>query len=197
MNKTAYLIRHGLIQSNEDHVYAGRNAEKLTESGEKEADRVGREIAGFGIMRIYTSPLQRTLQTAEILNRHCNAELIKDENLTEIELGPWTGLSKDEVQKNYPSQYETWVNRPGQFDAAGMETLDSVQQRVVRSLNRFLHSGSESVAAFVTHAVAVKTAVLHFRRLPMDLYHRIDVPNLCIYRVDFNEHGNGEVERLK
>ncbi|MGA7878219.1 MAG: histidine phosphatase family protein, partial [Desulfoferrobacter sp.] len=102
MNKIVYLVRHGLIRSNEEDVYAGRNSEKLTERGKNRAEQLGLEIEGWGIQLIQTSPLRRTVQTAEILNRYCNAELIKDPDLIEIDLGPWSGLSKDEVRRRYP-----------------------------------------------------------------------------------------------
>lgn len=151
----------------------------------------------MGIEVIYTSPLQRTLQTAEILNRYFNAKLIEDQDLIEMDLGPWTGLSKDQVWAKYPSQYRTWLENPAQFKAAGIETLESVQARVVSSLNRFIQSEPEETAAFVTHSVAVKVAVLHYRQLSLDWYHKIDVPNLAVYRVNFNDYSNGRVERLK
>jgi len=197
MDKTAYLIRHGLIRSNAEGIYAGRSSEGLTEEGRNQADRVGRDIAGFGIEVIHTSPLQRTVQTAQILNRYCNARLVEDRDLIEMDLGPWTALSKDQVLAKYPSAYRTWLDHPAQFKEAGIETLESVQERVVRSLNRFLQSQREKIAAFVTHSVAVKVLVLHFRGLPMDWYHRIEVPNLALYRVLFNDHGNNRVDRLK
>lgn len=197
MGKTAYLIRHGLIRSNEEEVYAGRNCEGLTDKGKEQADRIGRQIEGLGIEVIYTSPLQRTVQTAKILNHYCNSKLIEDRDLIELDLGHWTGLSKDQVWAKYPVQYRAWLDNPSQFKEAGIESLESVQERVLSSLNRFLQLRPEKTAAFVTHSVAVKVAVLHYRKLSLDWYHEIEVPNLAVYRVSFNDDIDGRVERLK
>jgi len=196
MDKTVYLIRHGLIQSNAEEVYAGRSSEGLTDEGKKQAHHIGQEIKSCGIEVIYTSPLQRTVQTARILNSYINAKLFEDVDLIEMDLGPWTSLSKDQVREKYPSDYRIWVDRPAQFENAAIETLESVRERVVRSLERFLQSQPDKIAAFVTHSVAIKVAVLHYRGLSMDLYHRIEVPNLAVYRLIFNDHGNESVERL-
>jgi probable phosphoglycerate mutase len=196
VNKTLYLIRHGLIRSNIKEVYAGRNEEKLTDSGVERARQIGKEMQDWGIKAIYTSPLARTVQTAQILNEHINAKLILEPDLIEMNLGPWTGLSKYEVTMNYPVEYRTWYERPSAFKMSGIETLDEVLKRVLRFMDKFLNAESEKIAAMVTHAVAVKCAVLHYERLPLDSYHRIDVPNLSVRRLTSNEKGI-TIERLK
>jgi len=196
MNKIVYLVRHGLIRSNEEDVYAGRNSEKLTERGKNRAEQLGLEIEGWGIQLIQTSPLRRTVQTAEILNKYCNAELIKDPDLIEIDLGPWSGLSKDEVRRRYPDYYKTWIEHPEDFDQPGVESLESVKQRVVHCFERFLAS-ERRIAAFVTHSVAVKVAVLYYEKKALNLYHKVDVPNLSVHRITFEQQGNARVMRLK
>ena len=168
MDKIVYLVRHGLIRSNEEDVYAGRNSEKLTERGKKHAEQLGREMESWGIQLIQASPLRRTVQTAEILNKYCNAQLVKDPGLIEIDLGPWTGLSKDEVRRRYPDHYKSWIEHPEDFEQPGVESLESVRDRVVHSFERFLASEPDRVAAFVTHSVAVKVAVLHYEKKPLN-----------------------------
>ncbi len=197
MHKTLYLIRHGVIQSNLEDIYAGRSSEGLTAVGVARAEQLGQEIGQWGIQAIYCSPLQRTLQTAQILNRYCRTELIIDEDLNELDLGKWTGLSKAEVYTRYPAQYRIWISNPGQFREDGMESLAQVRQRVLRSANRFVQGEQPQSAAFVTHAVAVKLLVLHYRQLPMDLYHKVEAPNLCVYRVTIDGQNGASVDRLK
>lgn len=197
MNKIVYLVRHGLIRSNEKDVYAGRSSEELTERGERRAEKLGGEMEDWGIQLIQASPLRRTVQTAEILNKYCNAQLIKDPDLIEIDLGPWTGLSKGEVWRRYPDYYKSWIEHPEDFNQPGVENLESVRNRVVHSFERFLASERDKIATFVTHSVAVKVAVLHYEERPLSLYHKVDVPNLSVHRIIFNQHGKAEVVRLK
>lgn len=197
MHKILYLIRHGVIQSNLEDIYAGRSSEGLTAVGVAQAEQLGLEIGQWGIQAIYCSPLRRTLQTGQILNRHCQAELIIDEDLNELDLGKWTGLSKAQVYARYPAQYRIWISNPGQFREDGMESLIQVRQRVLRSANRFVQGEQPQIAAFVTHAVAVKLLVLHYRELSMDLYHKVEAPNLCVYRVTLHGQDGASVDRLK
>jgi len=197
MHKTLFLIRHGVIQSNLEDIYAGRSPEGLTAVGVERAEQLGQEIGAWGIRAIYCSPLRRTLQTAQILNHYCRTELIIDQDLIEIELGKWTGLSKAQVYARYPAEYRIWISNPAQFREDGMESLVQVQQRVLRSANRFAEGEQPQIAAFVTHAVAVKLLVLHYRGLPMDHYHKIEAPNLSVYRVTICGQDGASVDRLK
>ena len=197
MHKTLYLIRHGVIRSNLEDVYAGRSPESLTDDGVVQAEQLGGVIEDWGIQAIYSSPLRRTLQTAQILNRYCKADLSIDGDLNEIDLGRWTGLSKPEVSARYPAEYRVWVSNPEQFREDGIENLGQVQHRVLRAAGRFMQPDQPQTAAFVTHAVAVKLLVLHYRGLPMNLYHKIEVPNLSVYQVTLHGREGASVERLK
>lgn len=196
MKKILYLIRHGLIQSNVEEVYAGRNDEQLTASGTLEAQELGREMQDWNVAAIYSSPVVRTLQTARILNQHLKAELIIEADLIEMDLGPWQGLSKQQVAEKFSIPYRTWYTQPTEFRLDGMETLQEVQQRVVRCIDRFRHTPSVQVAAAVTHAANIKCAVLYYDHRALDLYHRIDVPNLSVHRITLNEQ-ESSVVRLK
>ena len=191
IEKTLYIIRHAQIQSNLDQVYSGRSDENLTAVGVEKAEELGGAIAEWGITTFYVSPLRRTVQTAEILNGRVGGRLIEDADLTEMDLGPWTGLSKEAVAGSFPGPYRTWVEKPAAFRWNGMETLLDIQERIVRFLNRFRDAGPDSVAAVVTHAVVVKCAYIHCNKLDLDSYHTIPAPNLSVYRLTLSDGGCG------
>jgi probable phosphoglycerate mutase len=193
IEKTLYIIRHAQIQSNLDQVYSGRSDESLTAVGVEKAEELGEEIAEWGITTFYVSPLRRTVQTAEILNERVRGRLIEDADLIEMDLGPWTVLSKDAVAGRFPGPYRTWVERPAAFKWDGMETLMDIQQRIVRFLNRFRDAGPDSVAAAVTHAVVVKCACILCNKLHLDSYHAIPAPNLSVHRLTLSDGGCGMV----
>ena len=185
MPKTLYLIRHGLIQSNVEDVYAGRNHEALTEAGARHAELVGGELRGWGIRVVYASPLLRAVQTAELINRHLGARMVIDSELTEMELGPWTGLSKSEVAMRFGAAYKTWCRRPADFRMDGMEGLSQILGRIQFAIERFLSMAPEQSAAMVTHAALIKCAFLYINRLPLNAYHQTHVPNLSVFRITF------------
>lgn len=195
--KKVYMVRHGVIQSNLEEVYSGRSEESLTEQGAMEAENLGRDLKTYGIELIYASPLRRTLQTAEILNRHIRVPLLQEPDLTEMDLGPWTGLSKSEVAAAYPNDYTIWVERPGEFHAAGMETLVEIQKRTTRALNAFLRGRQETSAVMVTHAVVIKCAFLVLNGLDLNSYHEVPVLNLSVHQVLFTPQGGWKMTVLE
>lgn len=196
MKKVLYLIRHGLIQSNVEQIYAGRNDEQLTESGTRRAQQLGREMRDWNVAAIYSSPVVRTLQTARLLNQHLNAELVIEPDLIEMDLGPWQGLSKQQVAEKFSAQYRVWYRKPAEFKLDGMETLQEVQQRVVKCIDKFRHNGSAQVAAAVTHAANIKCAILYYSHQSLDHYHEVDVPNLSVHRITLNAQETG-VAKIK
>lgn len=185
-SKVLYLIRHGLIQSNLEGVYAGRSQEGLTDVGFMQAEQVGSRMRGWGIAILYSSPLLRAVQTAEAISRQINARVVLEPGLIEMELGPWTGLSKDEVAVRYGAAYELWCKRPGDLKMDGMETVEDIRKRLEGVLNRFSKGKNHHIVAMITHAALIKCAFLHINRLPLNSYHRTHVPNLSTFRIDLN-----------
>ncbi len=185
MDKTIYMIRHGQISANVLEIYAGRSDDELTPVGVEQADRLGREIEQWGVSSIYTSPLARTIQTARILNEYADVRMILEPDLIEMDLGPWTGLSKKQVAVRYPDEFRVWWNTPAAFRADGMETLARIQERAVMASERFLRNGLGRACAMVTHAAVIKCAFLYFNDLPLDDYHSIPVHNVSVFQIIF------------
>ena len=99
------LVRHGEIPSNVNKVYAGRSPENLTEKGVRQAQDVANKLLSFNVGAIFTSPIQRAVQTAEIIRSKINAELITITAFRELEMGPWEGLSENDIAIQYPKEW--------------------------------------------------------------------------------------------
>ncbi len=182
-DKTIYLVRHAITRSNKDKVYAGWGEEELLEEGVLQAQRLAREITVLGISAVHTSPVKRALQTARILNARIKAELIVEDDLKEMRMGVWEGLSEQEVEDRYPSEYKVWLQRPADLRMSGRETLHEIQKRGLRAVNRIIQTRSEDVSLLVTHVALIRCLSLHFRKLSLNLYKTISVPNLSLYRI--------------
>lgn len=113
------LIRHGRSSFNQLQLYQGSSdASLLTEQGCQTAQQVGQFLAGESIDAIYTSPLQRAQQTANILLQSlspCPPSLNIHYSLREIEMGNWEGRSFQEVQQTEAVAYQCWKQRPHEF----------------------------------------------------------------------------------
>lgn len=104
-----YFVRHGSIKSNKLKIYAGWGEEELDEEGIDQARKVGRLLSDRNIDVIYTSPIRRAIQTAEITSTFLNVSKIRiEEALKEMKLGPWEGLSENEIAIKYPEEFKLW-----------------------------------------------------------------------------------------
>tara|TARA_Y100001968_G_scaffold107986_1_gene97625 strand:+ start:14335 stop:15666 length:1332 start_codon:yes stop_codon:yes gene_type:complete len=109
------LVRHGLSSFNKDFRIQGRNdLSILTDEGIKQAVKTGETLSELSIDVVYSSPLQRAAETTKhILRQHPNKLTpIYTNDLLEVDLGPWSGLTKDEVKNNFPNEYITWQKEP-------------------------------------------------------------------------------------
>lgn len=172
-----YLIRHGEIQSNINRVYAGRSSELLTPRGEHQARALAARLAGRGIRILYTSPLPRALQTAQILNQRLCVPFLPENDLMEIELGPLEGLSYEEAASRFPEAWKVWNERPADMRLEGMETIASVQKRIIGLLKRWCVLHAEDTIAAVSHLAVIRCVRLYLEQRPLNDYKKLAIPN--------------------
>jgi phosphoserine phosphatase len=124
MTTRVILVRHGQSSYNAQNRIQGRiNESVLTELGTEMAINVGQALVGLPIDAFYSSPLQRAYRTAEIIrdqlvqaNGPTNIPAIEtSDDLLEIDLPLWAGMTKDAVKAQYPDQQRLWKSHPEAF----------------------------------------------------------------------------------
>src|SRR5262245_6910553 len=93
-----YLVRHGATQLSAENRFAGAVGVDLSEEGRDQVKRLARRLADDRIAALYTSPLSRTRETAEILAAPHRLPLRARDGLREISHGRWEGLTRAEVE---------------------------------------------------------------------------------------------------
>jgi broad specificity phosphatase PhoE len=142
------LARHGQSHSNIDRTLIGTDTE-LTERGRRQATELGLWLArqGYDFSRIYASPLQRTRQTAEIVNAHFGLEIIYDYALRETE----------------QSYLEQMPRRPDPLGADPVPPFrpeyEAMRGRVTRSTERILAENSRGQVLVIAHAGTCGTMI--------------------------------------
>ncbi|MDJ0576000.1 MAG: histidine phosphatase family protein, partial [Xenococcaceae cyanobacterium MO_234.B1] len=116
------LVRHGRSTYNEQGRYQGScDASVLTEKGKKSAYQTGLALNHLTIDAIYTSPLQRTQQTARkilralVTGNNPRPSLFTNAKLQELAMHQWEGLAFREVKQKFPQAYHCWKHTPHQF----------------------------------------------------------------------------------
>ncbi len=118
MTTRVVIVRHAQSSYNTERRIQGRSdASVLTEQGREDARKVGAALRNLNFAAIYTSPLQRAKQTAEIIH-DCFATappLTATDKLLEIDLPLWEGLLVQEVKEKFPEDYHCWHNHPNEL----------------------------------------------------------------------------------
>ncbi|HME46216.1 MAG TPA: histidine phosphatase family protein [Syntrophorhabdales bacterium] len=163
-----YVVRHGETTWNKEEVFRGRKDIPLNDTGLWQAERTGAFFSDKGVSAIYSSPLSRARQTASRIGEASRVPVTVDDAFTDMDFGPWEGLSLVTVEERFPQALDTWRNRPHQFRVAGAETLARVRKRVEKRLREAVTDGLTNgpadgpVVVIVTHRVICKLLVLHF-----------------------------------
>ncbi|MBQ8451842.1 MAG: nicotinamide-nucleotide amidohydrolase family protein [Clostridia bacterium] len=122
------VMRHGTTNWNEQNIIQGRSQNRLSVRGIKVAKEAAEKLAYEKIDVIYCSPLFRAVQTANIVNKKQNVKIVKDERLTEIDQGIFTGRKKASLT---PTEKEM-------RDAAGPGTKIEHCEHVIDRVEEFL-----------------------------------------------------------
>jgi len=176
-------MRHGLTVSNTKKIYAGRSDEGLSQEGIRAVRKSYQKLEGLNIERIYTSPVTRSVQTAETINKPLGVNIELRDEFTEIKMGPWKGLSEDEVSERYPKEWRTWNSTPFQLEVLGRETLEQVQARALHGINSIIQSDIH-VSLVITHVTPIRVLLIHFNGINRDEYRNIDVSHGTLFRLD-------------
>jgi len=155
----------------------GRGDQDLTEVGRHQAAAVARALPLQGISALYSSPLKRAAETAQIIGDRLGLQVEVAEELAEADTGELDGLTSGEMRAHYPEFMALWDRDPGSAVMPGGESLAQVQERVWRLVQSLPVQHPEADVVAVSHNFAIGTLVckvlgLHlasFRHLRVDL----------------------------
>lgn len=125
------LIRHGETAWNVDTRIQGQLDQPLNDKGHWQARRVAQALADEGITALYSSDLQRAMQTATPLAQACGVAPRPEPGLRERAFGIFEGLTWAEIERDWPVESERWRRREPAFGPAGGETLAAFYERCV------------------------------------------------------------------
>jgi broad specificity phosphatase PhoE len=124
------LARHGETSAKRRGMLLGRRELPLTDAGRRQAERLGADLAEAGIVRLYASPMGRTMETATIVGARIGLEPIVDERLIETDKGRWEGAIRSDVKRREPGRYDVLRRTPHRFRYPGGEALHEHLNRV-------------------------------------------------------------------
>lgn len=176
-----FAIRHGKTDDNARGIYSGRSCISLNEVGRRETYRVANdEIKYLDIKTIYSSPVWRAKETAEIIRSVTGAPIVIDHRLTEMEMGLFQDKSEEYLRETYEEIYWTWVTTPHLLKLEGRETLQEVHDRAVGFYKEKLW---EEGVLVVSHVAPLRCMVLYRMGYPLSNYKKIEIKNATLFKV--------------
>ena len=151
-----YIVRHGQTAWNLEEVFRGRADIPLDETGKKEVHLAGEAIKDETLHAVYSSPLSRSMETAENIAKFHNLPVVPLEAIVDISYGEWEGVGLKEVQQQSPDLYALWLQEPHKIRFPQGETLEEVRSRTMEALEDLLTKHRNENIALVAHRVPNK-----------------------------------------
>lgn len=183
---TVLLVRHG------QNDWVGKNklagwtpGVHLNPYGRKQADSVGKRLAKANakIDKIYASPLERTVETAELIAQHLDMPITKYKDIGEVEYGDWTGKEIKKLAKKKEWAVVQYYPSNTQFPKG--ESLYGMQARAVQAVNTLVEKHAGQTILLVSHADLIKSVIAHYLGVHLDLFQRIVVSPASITTIVF------------
>jgi len=176
------LARHGETMWNVEKRYRGRTDVNLNEMGIKQAELLGKYLSNWELEAIYSSPLRRALDTANIIARYQKIGVHIAEGLIDFDYGEWQSLPEQEAKRLYPTLHNEWHNNPHKAKMPGGESLEDVRRRAIQVVDDIISKHRGSVV-LVAHRVVNKVLICSLLGLDNSYFWNIkqDVGGITIF----------------
>jgi 2,3-bisphosphoglycerate-dependent phosphoglycerate mutase len=169
---TVYLARHGESDWNAANRFQGHSDRPLTALGRRQADALADEVAGLAVLTaIYTSPLRRAVDTAAVVGARIGLDPVPLEDLREVDVGAWTGLSRDEVAARFPDALDRWLAGGEGWEDG--ESYDAMASRVLAALGRIADAHPGEAVLVVSHGGPIRAVHAAAAGLDVHEYRRL------------------------
>jgi probable phosphoglycerate mutase len=181
------LIRHANNDWVGEKLAGWTPAVHLNDEGRAQAEALARRLAQVPLTAIYSSPLERTTETAQPLAQAHGLPVQVRQDLGEVRYGQWTGRTLEELRKE-----ELWPViqvYPGGARFPDGESLREVQARHVAALDDIRDAHPGETVAVVSHSDPIKMATAHYLGLPLDLFQRLTISPASVTAFSFGRFG--------
>ncbi|WP_425446713.1 alpha-ribazole phosphatase [Dethiothermospora halolimnae] len=179
------LLRHGETMANKNKRYSGWTDYDLTEKGKKQVDAGIEKIIGEDIDYIYSSPLKRTLYTANIIGSKFNKEVKVDNRLKELNFGIFEGKTYKEIRNEYKEESKRWIDDYVNYRIPEGESLMDVHSRIANFLGEIKNTDKTYVV--VTHSGVIGVILTTLLDLKLEKMWNFKIDPGCVVKMEYND----------
>jgi broad specificity phosphatase PhoE len=157
-----FLARHGETDYNAGRRFQGLLPVPLNETGRAQAAGLAELAAGHGFLKLWTSPLLRARQTAEIVGERIGLAPVEDARLVETDTGDWTDRWFSDMEAEHPEQMAAFRRGDPEFAFPGGESYREQTARVMAALRDIAADTRPTLV--VCHAMVIRLALADLGR---------------------------------
>ena len=192
-----YIVRHGETDWNVQLKLQGRSDIPLNATGIEQAEQTGENLkkAGISFDKVYSSPLQRAVKTAELISGFDSSNIIKENRIIEFSFGKAEGSTPEERQSKpeFAQIKNFFTNPPSYSPDKDAETFDDVFKRTAdfweNEIRPLADNSSNKNLLVVTHGGTLQTLLMHIDGRTLKNFWKVRFPNCSINKVSL-ENGN-------
>lgn len=191
-----HLVRHGQLEGFESKRYNGQADVPLTQLGRAQYELLRERLKAVALDAVYTSDLSRCLFGAELIGASQNLMPIQIPALRELHIGEWEGRTWQQLQAQYPEQWQGRLGDIVNYQVPGGESLLQMATRVRSALTEIVvrHPGEELL--LVGHGGVNRVILLDAIGAPLDRLFHIEQDFGCLNCIDYYTDGIAVVSLL-
>lgn len=183
---TILLIRHGVNDFVGKRLVGRTPGVHLNDTGIKQADQVAEVLRCAPIRAVFSSPLERAMETAAPLAAALRLTVQPHPGLLEVDFGEWQGITFGAMHRK--KLWKTVTERPSAMRFPAGEAFTDAQQRVVAAITQISADFREKdVVACFSHSDIIRLALAHFIGAPLDAFQRIVIDTASISILHLHE----------
>lgn len=179
------LVRHAHPDHTPGRLYGRLPGVHLSESGEREAKELAGRLSELSIKAVYSSPMERCMETAEALAEPHGLGVEGAEGLAEVDYGTWQNRTFRSLTKT-----KLWRKvqlHPSQVTFPEGESIRTLQSRAVEAIEGIRGRHKRGTVLAVSHADVIKTILAHYLGMPLDLFQRLWVEQASVTAISFGD----------
>jgi probable phosphomutase (TIGR03848 family) len=189
---TLFLIRHGLTGQTGKTLYGQTPGVALDHRGEAQARQLVERFSGVRLTALYSSPLERCVQTVEPLAAAQRLTLAERPGLIEMDAGSWTGKPLARLRRT--KRWREVQSSPSTFRFPdGGEGFADALERVRAEVDAIARRHRRGRVAVATHGDIVRILINHFLGAPLDAFQRIVIDTASVSVLTLDTHGRMHV----
>lgn len=184
---TFFLVRHAVTSDTGHRLTGWTEGVGLTDEGRKQAEIAASGLAHVAFDAIYSSPIDRTMETARAIAEPHGMRVRSAKGLGEVHYGGWTNRSLKSLMRT--KLWDTVQRFPSAARFPDGESVREVQARAITEIERIAAEHPKGKVCCVSHGDVIKLIAAHFLGVHIDLYQRIVIGPASVSVISLTSHG--------